>query len=1707
MAIFTWIGSNGTIDPNDAGQAANWSPAGVPGDNDTIIVGTGATLHAGSIGSTATSTGMTIQAAGTDTLTFINQNFVQASISVGNATTLNLTGSFANSAGFDIGATGNNQTQFHQSGVGSALTINTVGTVDSGAFFWLDSPNGSITFNVTQNGTARGNFYSSGPIINLGGTLTVNSDNTVLTGNNGNRFSNAGYMLLASVNGAAFAKLNARMGNTGGVIELAQFATAAVLEIATNMPGAQIVEFGAANNNTVVIDATTTLAAYANVGTVTTTVLQNSFERFNEFGPGNTIDLAGVSRTGLTYSYGNDPTWGNNVLTLVRNGTTIVARLRFTGSSVFADGSLSNFVLATDSAGTGTAITVSATPVSVFNPGTGLNGGTLYNIGGAAAVFLGPTATATLGWGTAGNWTGGTSAGLPGQYQAVVITNSLAQLNSFARYELDVSSAQTAGGLALDDHFVTLKIGAALTLAATPGQSSGGGLTHTAGTLDIAAGGILTATNITSLSRITLEAGASLAISGIAPFVLGSGKAGLAIDSSTDISGATVTSGGAIIIGSHASAQVRAVTTNGTASSVTATYTALGAAAVDDPNQFNGVSTSSLTISGVNTVWRDVGGDATTPFSGAMLVGGGGTTANALGVTSAISGNGSLNVDQSATLIDSAYAILGLFSGSNGAVTVQNGAKWLVNTDSLNLPGSIIVGSATISSASPPPLLSVGYLGTGSLNVASGATITLGSEPAASGQYGLVIGNGGGTLSQATHPGGTVTVNAALLDSNLASIAIGQRGDGVLSISNGGTVRAGNGGGVGFSVVVGSRNYVLAGTTTASTGTLTIGGGTGTSALISSSDFIDGRDGIGSVTIGAGGRLAVTGRFYEGGSGAGRGAATNTGSNFLVQGGSVSVDLSLIIGTSATIFGGSNFDLEAGAVEIANNGTLVTGNIIVGSAGTLTMQGNGAGSKTVLTDNASGGSLVDNGLIQAMNGTLEVAANVGGTGRFLATGAGVMQFNRVVNNTVTVSLGGTLSTGTLELAAPISFHGTIDNFWDAASGPRNSVYLDGIGSFLPGLVWTQIDGAHGSLAVSINGTTAATLTIAGFHPGGFSFAGNPGTIGGPSGLIVYAVDTAPSAPPSVSAPIFVSETNFGTLIVGKNISQVAPSGFQVTTVPNAVVALLDGGAALVGGSADGSGNFTGGVAGMSLGTHTLTATASSGGVTSLPSAPTNFVLASASQTSFQVGSGSAKLLLGGGDNTVSFGNTGTVQITAGNGFNNIYGGDSASTVSLGSGGSVVYLGNGIDNVMAIGAGNNQIVAGNGNDTAITGVGNDNIYLGNGNNTVYAGDGRNHVIVGGGTNNVTTGVGNDEIEAGNGPNTINAGNGANYVQAGNGANFVITGTGADGIQLGDGSNVVNAGAGDDVLVIGNGNNTIDLGSGVDFVRVGGGNNGITGSTGNKTVDLHGGGTNTVTLGLGAELIYGSGNNTISFGDGSSVVSMLDGHDVITGGNGNNSLLLTNIASTGTVTLGNGANTVVTGIGGATISLGSGNNYVEVAGGANAITVGNGSNVVKGAAGNDVFTIGNGFVHGNGGNDIFNLGAGTGAAYGDWGSNLFNLSTGAWFIAPSTGPDTIHMASAAGFADVAVFDPTKDVLTVSDVGFGLGIAGITGNVTQAMGTLLSTTLDGNFSSSSALFSFNQSNGSLWFRPDAATGSHAIAVFENHPIGVGSTLLIGA
>ena len=1671
MSIRTWIGNQGTNDPNDATQAVNWVGGLIPSTGDTLQIGSGATFDVGS-GNTITS--MTFVAAGTDVLNFTNTDFVQSSLTLGSGTTLNLNQTGTLTAGFDNlpGGDGANTSQIFQSGSASTLTINASGVINNSAFLFLNSPNGVLTINVGAAGSVASDYYIPGPILDTGGLLTVQQT----SGNSasGTRFSNAGYILVASADGVASAKFKARMDGTSGVIEVTGGAAgAAAIEIATNMGGGQVVEFG--SQSTATIDATTVLGSYANVGAITTTVLQNSFERFNLFGPGATIDLAGVSVTGLTYSYGSDATWGNNVLTLSQGGT-VLARLRMTNSGGYVDGTgtylaggasvfNSNFVLASDGAG-GTRITVANAPVNVVNAGS------TYAVGGTLAAFNGPISGGTLDWGNAANWTGGSAAGLPSAYQAVDISNSVAQLQAFQQYVLTVTSAAVAGGLSLDDHFATLRVTAGLTLQAAPGQGSGGGLVQTAGTLDVTTGGTLRASNIlqTSGASLTIEAGGSVVLSGVAPFALGSGMQGLAVEQSATISGGTLKSAGEVALGTNGSASLIAQSSGGVGASVTATYTDVGGGQSNDPTQGSGGSASNLTISGAGTVWWDKGGDATTAYSGAMLVGGGATTVNALGTVSVgTGGNGMLTVDQGATLIDSAYAMLGVRSGAYGQVTVQNGAQWVVGDGSVALPGSIIVGVSNIFTGTPA-LLTVGQTGNGSLTVASGGTITLGSEPLAANEYNFVVGSGGTTLSATAS--GFATINGGLLDSHLGGVSIGQRSNGALMVTNGGTVLAGAGGGVSSGVIVGSRNYVLNGTTTASMGVLQIGGGTGTSLVQSSADFVDGRDGIGAVTLTSGGSLQVTGLLWEGGFTAGVGALTDTGSSFLVNGGTASFS------AGGTIFAGSTLDLESGAVQFGA-GSAVAGMIGIAAGTVVTVApGTGAfGTKALITDNASGGTLSNAGVLQSVSAgaTLEVQANIAGTGTEVASIGGYLKLDRAVAAGNTVALGGAAGAGTLELAAPGSFQGMVSNFW----GTGNKLFVDGIGTSLPALVWTQVTASYGTLAISINGTLADTVKIAGNHPGGFTFSGAPSV----NGLVITALDINPPAV-QVAMSEGGSGLSLGVLNNGTNILQGSVGTISLASGVGTVVTLYDGASVVGTGTADAGGNVSINASTLGIGTHVLSATAAGMGTIA---AATTLMVAGPTQSQFVIGAGNDRLVGGGNDSMVYVNTTGTVGIALGDGNDDVFAAGATATVALGNG-------------------NNIVLGGNGADVVNVGTGNNNIYLGNGNDSVTAGGGTNHVIVGDGTNSINLGNGKAEIEAGAGANTITVGNGNDYIQAGNGANVVNAGTGNSGIQLGNGNNRVTVTAGTDTIILGDGNNTASLGASMSFLRVGGGNNNIMATTGNEQIDLYGTGTNMLYLGDGNNLIYGGGSDNINVGGGNNTISMTDGYDTIFGGDGTNAVTLYSTVTASLVNLGNGNNTVITGVGGAVITLGNGNNYVEALGGNNTITVGTGNNVVKGDSGSDTFNVGAGFVHGSGPSDVFNLGSGGGAAYGGWGANSFNISSGQWAIEAASGSDRIALTGTSAFAYVQFFDLAKDMLVLSNAAFGLGVSGLTGSATQAVGSLLSSAVDGSFSGTS-LLAYNASTGVLYDRLNTSSGGVAVAAFVNDPTNIASRLFVGA
>jgi autotransporter passenger strand-loop-strand repeat protein len=615
--------------------------------------------------------------------------------------------------------------------------------------------------------------------------------------------------------------------------------------------------------------------------------------------------------------------------------------------------------------------------------------------------------------------------------------------------------------------------------------------------------------------------------------------------------------------------------------------------------------------------------------------------------------------------------------------------------------------------------------------------------------------------------------------------------------------------------------------------------------------------------------------------------------------------------------------------------------------------------------------------------------------------------------------------------------------------------------------------------------------------------------GNAAGALAPEVITVVGTVVALAAPVLASIAGFGTAVAGANADQAAPASLTYDALAGATVTVYDGTTVVGSETANPAGVATIAISALSAGTHSLTARASLDGGSSIASAAVAFTIAPVTQTTFTLGSGASKLVTGNGDDQINFGNTGSVIVVTGNGYNQISGGDATANLGLGSGGSSVLLGGGNDTV-TIAGGSVLVNAGNGNDS-ITASGSAatifNVYLGSGNDSVTMGDGTGNVTAGDGNDSVTVGNGNDIVYAGNGSDTITAGNGNDYIQAGGGSDTIMVGSGTGGIQLGDGNDVVNAGAGNQTILLGNGNDSVNLGTGTDFLRLGTGTNTVTGTAGAKTLDLFGDGTNTVTLSGGNELIYGTGTDTINAGGGNNIISMQGGQDTVTAGNGNNTVQVINASAANSITLGNGTNKVILGTGGATVTVGSGANYIEAFGGTNTIAAGdNSGNVVKADSGVATITLGAGSGTGNGSSDTFILGNGGGNVTGGWGSNVYQLNGGAWFIATATGSDTVELASTSAFADVQTFNTATDLLEVSSAAFGLGL-GLTGSQTQAIGGLLSTTTDGSFSSSSALFAYNAATGVVSFRPDAASGASAIADLANDPSNISGFMLVRA
>ncbi len=208
---------------------------------------------------------------------------------------------------------------------------------------------------------------------------------------------------------------------------------------------------------------------------------------------------------------------------------------------------------------------------------------------------------------------------------------------------------------------------------------------------------------------------------------------------------------------------------------------------------------------------------------------------------------------------------------------------------------------------------------------------------------------------------------------------------------------------------------------------------------------------------------------------------------------------SLSLQAGNTLIGSNTLDLESGAINIGNVGSSVVGNIQIGTLGVVTMQGTGATPGAVIIDNAAGGSLVNAGTVQVLNGSLDLNANLAGSGVYLATSGGLLQIDKAVALGTTISLGGVASAGVLNLTAAGNFKGTIANFWQGTGG-GNAVLIANTGNYLS-KSWSQTNSNIGTLTVNTTGGAYA-LAIAGAHPFGFNVVNDAAV----SGVEIVALD-------------------------------------------------------------------------------------------------------------------------------------------------------------------------------------------------------------------------------------------------------------------------------------------------------------------------------------------------------------------------------------------------------------------------------------------------------------------------------------------------------------------------------------------------------------------------------------------------------------------------
>ncbi|WP_201721784.1 autotransporter-associated beta strand repeat-containing protein, partial [Polynucleobacter sp. MWH-Tro8-2-5-gr] len=488
--------------------------------------------------------------------------------------------------------------------------------------------------------------------------------------------------------------------------------------------------------------------------------------------------------------------------------------------------------------------------------------------------------------------------------------------------------------------------------------------------------------------------------------------------------------------------------TTGTAVSLTGTTKAAGVTGIQTGSSSVIKGYSDVTLTGINTAAPTA---APLNLAGTII----GASGKSINLTGGTTGAGGITTNGAAVKFSNPYSLQNSYSGvianGTGSGTVENnqGTQTLTGTSTYSGGTNVNTGTLQVGDTS-----TVGTLGPGNINIASGATLNYFVKAGASTLYttnntingtGTLQKTGTGTLNWGSGAatfamsGGLIDVQAGTFIGSSSSNEVWTNNKSSLNIASGanfsgvegviyvdaltgsGTLMSGNG--MATPNIIVGVNGTAAGTTNNVTGVAYNSAGTATfSGVIA--DQTGASTGPANITKTGSGTQILTG------------TNTYTGTT-TVSGGTLQVGASSTSGTTGTLgtgavtlSGGSTLSYQRAANTTINNGITGTGNVIANITGTLT--------------DSSAINLTSGSVNLSATGNVLLSANIGASsgvsvtaGSITGTGAGASSTSTLTSaaNTSITNTG----TGGITLATTGTGNLTTANIVDSGSGNVNII--------------------------------------------------------------------------------------------------------------------------------------------------------------------------------------------------------------------------------------------------------------------------------------------------------------------------------------------------------------------------------------------------------------------------------------------------------------------------------------------------------------------------------------------------------------------------------------------------------------------------------------------------------------------------------------------